>query len=384
MREMAPHLVSVQMSLSSLHQELTRQIEPGAPAPSKRLKALQKLAEHGFWTTVRINPLFPIYPDGYYTNAHFDHAQPVQPFNFFSWDMIEVIAQHKVPSVVVGVVRLYGPNLHFMRQALGYDIRAHFAKGVKEERKALHFSAAETAYYYSTIQKLCQQYGLRFSTCYIGNDARGESFYRYQHLWSNRADCCDAVGNVPAFQTASAAVLCVASHGTEPHASTSTPATPSQTAGRKPRPMQSEAVILPGINIQAPWAQAIVSGRKVIETRFYPLPEKWVGQPLVILETPGKARHFKRRVAGFVVFEKSWCYADKASFAQDRAKHLVDPDDPLFGWKHDDKPKWAWPIRWVEAYQQPLPTDFRAGIRYARTVEILCPPATLVARLSEI
>jgi hypothetical protein len=108
-----------------------------------------------------------------------------------------------------------------------------------------------------------------------------------------------------------------------------------------------------------------------------------VGKPLVILETPGKARQFKRRVAGFVIFEKSWCYTDKAHFAQDRAKHLVDPDDPLFGWQHEGKPKWAWPIRWVEAYQQPLPADFRAGIRYARAVEILQPHATLVARLSE-
>ena len=35
---------------------------------------------------------------------------------------------------------------------------------------------------------------------------------------------------------------------------------------------QSQTVTLPGINIQAPWAEAIVSGRKVIETRFYPMP----------------------------------------------------------------------------------------------------------------
>jgi hypothetical protein len=119
----------------------------------------------------------------------------------------------------------------------------------------------------------------------------------------------------------------------------------------------------------------------VIETRFYPLPEKWVGQPLVILETPGKAGQFKRRVVGVVIFEKSWCYTDKAHFARDRAQHLVDPDDPLFGWQHEGKPKWAWPIRWVEAYQQPLPADFRAGIRYARAVEILTPSAVLLARL---
>jgi DNA repair photolyase len=33
---MDPQLASVQMSISSLNRELTRQIEPGAPAPSKR------------------------------------------------------------------------------------------------------------------------------------------------------------------------------------------------------------------------------------------------------------------------------------------------------------------------------------------------------------
>ena len=68
------------------------------------------------------------------------------------------------------------------------------------------FSAAETTYYYTRIRELCAKYGLRFSTCYIGNDAMGESFQRYQPLWSNRADCCDAVGNVSAFQTTCASL----------------------------------------------------------------------------------------------------------------------------------------------------------------------------------
>jgi hypothetical protein len=146
--------------------------------------------------------------------------------------------------------------------------------------------------------------------------------------------------------------------------------------------MQSQPVTLPGINIQAPWVEAIVAGHKVIETRFYPMPKKWVGQPLAIIETPGKARHFKRRIAGLVIFAQSWCYTDKAAFARDHARHLVDPDDPLFGWREDGKPKWAWPVAWIEAYQQPLPPGFRAGIRYARAVEILRPSAALLARLA--
>ena len=200
MQEMDPKLVSVQMSISGLDRDLTRQLEPGAPAPSKRLQALRKLAEHGFWTTVRINPLFPIYPDGYYTNPHFDHTKPIRPFNFFSWEMIEVVAQHKVPTVLVGVARLYRPNIRFMNKALSYDVRTHFADNVQEERASLHFSTAETSYYYTKIKELCNIHGLRFSTCYIGNEATGEGFSRYQHLWSNRADCCDAVRNVPTFK----------------------------------------------------------------------------------------------------------------------------------------------------------------------------------------
>jgi len=126
--------------------------------------------------------------------------------DFFSWNMIEVIAQHQVPTVLVGMVRLYRPNLRFMHQALGYDLRAHFAEDVREERASLHFSAAETTYYYQRIKALCEQHGLRFSTCYIGNDSAGKSFERYQPLWSNRADCCDALGNVEAFTTTCAAL----------------------------------------------------------------------------------------------------------------------------------------------------------------------------------
>ena len=146
----------------------------------------------------------------------------------------------------------------------------------------------------------------------------------------------------------------------------------------------SQTVTLPGINIQAPWAAALVSGRKVIETRFYPMPRKWVGQPLAIIETPGKARQFQRRIAGLVLFVPSWCYTDKAAFTHDRAKHLVDPDDLHFGWREDGKPKWAWPIQWVEVYQQPLPPSFRAGMRYARAVEILRPSAALLDLLAQV
>jgi hypothetical protein len=39
-------------------------------------------------------------------------------------------------------------------------------------------------------------------------------------------------------------------------------------------------------------------------------------------------------------------------------------------------------VQWIEAYQQSLPPSFRAGIRYARAVEILRPSSALLAMLA--
>jgi DNA repair photolyase len=192
---MNPKLTQVQFSLSSINESLTRQIEPGAPSPARRLAALQKLKEHGFKTVVRINPLIPHFPDGYYSDPLFDRTG-VKEFPFFSWDMVDAIASAKVDTLLAGVVRLYRPNLQFMKKALGYDIREIFAKDVEWDRSSLHFSTNEVSYYYNELARLCRTKGLRFSTCYIGNDASGESFERYQPLWANQDDCCDAKGNV--------------------------------------------------------------------------------------------------------------------------------------------------------------------------------------------
>ncbi|MBY0471527.1 radical SAM protein [bacterium] len=197
--QLDPMLASIQMSISSINEELTKKIEPGAPSPARRLRALEKLAKSGFYTTVRINPLFPIYPDGYYTDPNFDRSKKIDPFPFFSWDMIPAIAQHKVDTVLVGVVRLYMHNLRFLSQALGFNFKDRFSGSTRMERAALHYSESETAFYYTKARDLCKQQGLRFSTCYIGNDTSGESFYKYQSLWSNKDDCCDALGNVRGF-----------------------------------------------------------------------------------------------------------------------------------------------------------------------------------------
>lgn len=51
-------LCAIQMSLSSINDDLNRLIEPGAPSAGRRVSGLEKLSKLGFWTTVRINGRF--------------------------------------------------------------------------------------------------------------------------------------------------------------------------------------------------------------------------------------------------------------------------------------------------------------------------------------
>jgi hypothetical protein len=146
--------------------------------------------------------------------------------------------------------------------------------------------------------------------------------------------------------------------------------------------MKLHPISIPGITVQFPWADLILSGQKVIETRFYPLPPKWIGKPLAIIETPGLRGSFKRRVAGIAVLGESFPYANRMAFDLDHKKHLVDSFDPIFGWKSNLGPKWGWPILWVVRHQEQLPGAFRTGMRYSSAVPLFKLPASLREVLS--
>ena len=49
----------VSLTITTLDRELARRLEPGAPSPSRRLRAVERLSELGLPTTVRIDPILP-------------------------------------------------------------------------------------------------------------------------------------------------------------------------------------------------------------------------------------------------------------------------------------------------------------------------------------
>ena len=207
-----PKLASVQFSICGGNEDLTQRIEPGAPSILRRLTALRKLADYGFWTAVRINPLFPTYPDGYFSDntsvvERFGGLSSVPKFEFFDIGKVdafmEKIADAGVKTVLAGFVRLKSSSLNTMMKTSGIDLWPFFRPEVVESglrgNREKKYSDAEISRYYLKISSAVRAAGLRFSSCYIGNGAK--DYYQYQKLWDNKSDCCDVRGNVAAFQS---------------------------------------------------------------------------------------------------------------------------------------------------------------------------------------
>ena len=203
---MDPQLASIQMSISGDNEKLTRLIEPAAPSVHKRFLALRKLAEHGLWTTVRVNPLFPSHPDGYFTDEkgileRFGSKTNVPTFPILGERFFDLLSESKVPSVLAGFVRLSPRAVINMSEATGVNFQSFYKPELYEIRGDKRYSDNEIAIYYKKFQGLCAARGIRFSTCYIGNGTK--DYFNYQSLWDNKADCCDARGNVAAFTSSS-------------------------------------------------------------------------------------------------------------------------------------------------------------------------------------
>lgn len=121
-----------------------------------------------------------------------------------------------------------------------------------------------------------------------------------------------------------------------------------------------------GINIQFPISEEILSGRKTVETRTYPIPQKYLNIEMILIETPGKSGGFKARAKAIIIFEKCFEYKNKNEFKKDYKRHLVDADSPWF-WK--DKPKWGWEVKIVKIFDKDIPVKQR-GIVYRSNIKI--------------
>lgn len=124
-----------------------------------------------------------------------------------------------------------------------------------------------------------------------------------------------------------------------------------------------------GINIQTPWSELLINEVKSVETRSYPLPEKYVGEELALIETPGRYGRFKARIIGTITFSHSFKYPDQRAWQDDYNRHCVAVDDPIYNWK-DDKPKYGWVVSKVTKFDKPLDIRKRRGIIFTSGIKL--------------
>ena len=124
-----------------------------------------------------------------------------------------------------------------------------------------------------------------------------------------------------------------------------------------------------GINIQTPWSELLINEVKSVETRSYPLPEKYVGEELALIETPGRYGRFKARIIGTITFSHSFKYPVQKAWQDDYNRHCVAVDDPIYNWK-DDKPKYGWVVSKVTKFDKPLDIRKRKGIIFTSGIKL--------------
>lgn len=125
-----------------------------------------------------------------------------------------------------------------------------------------------------------------------------------------------------------------------------------------------------GINIQAPWSHLLLQQVKSVETRSYPLPKKYEGVELALIETPGKYRNFKAKIIGTITFSHSFRYKDQLQWYMDYNRHRVPSNDPLFAW-NDNKPKYGWVVSNIKVFNRTIDPPKRRGIIFTKDCNIL-------------
>ena len=137
---------------------------------------------------------------------------------------------------------------------------------------------------------------------------------------------------------------------------------------KKKKKLSSKKVkTYPGINIQWPISELILSGEKTVETRTYPIPKKYLNQEMVLIETPGPKGKFKARTRAIIKFADYFLYESEEDFYADFERHRVSRGSP-WAWV-DKKPKWGWQIDLINILQSPTHLKKNKGIIFTKSIK---------------
>ena len=119
------------------------------------------------------------------------------------------------------------------------------------------------------------------------------------------------------------------------------------------------------LKIQIPWSDLLINGHKSVETRSYPLPKKYEGVELLLIETPNQNSKFKCQIIGTITFSHSFKYPNEKSWKDDYNRHKVQTNDEFYSW-NPNKPKYGWVVSKVSKFDNPIPYLKKKGIVFTK------------------
>jgi DNA repair photolyase len=182
-----PDSTYVQMTVTSLNEKLVSKMEPNAPLPRKRIRAIEKLNEIGIKTAFRIQPLLPVYPDSTLSGMY-PNRQSIKS-DYFTFDLADELVKVKPHCIIAGFLKVYDINVYKELSDAGLDMAPYYRLNPK------YFSPREITQYFTRIKKKCDDAGVNFSVCFDN----ASNFERFRYLWSNTEDCCCAKGMIEGF-----------------------------------------------------------------------------------------------------------------------------------------------------------------------------------------
>lgn len=161
-------IVIVQISFSTLNNDISKVLEPNVPSPISRLDMMEKLSIENIPVIVRMQPFIPGISD-------YEIEKSIEEFKYAG-----------ARQIIVEVLRDEIENLKFYKE-LAYDKSIYenldewssYSPSVEVPSKIIRPNIHWKTKIYSKIRELCIKYGLQFSTC-------KEGFYDY-HTAPN---CC--------------------------------------------------------------------------------------------------------------------------------------------------------------------------------------------------
>ena len=161
--------VAVMITITTLDDNLARKIEPGAPPPSERISAVQKLAENNIPVGVRIDPIIP------YLNDDLEMLKELVK------EVISAGARHIVTSTYKADRVSFKQLIKVFPEYEGKWRKLYFEDGEKIGRY-YYLSQDLRKKFLSIIIKKADNYGITYATCREGLPLRKSPSCDGSHL----------------------------------------------------------------------------------------------------------------------------------------------------------------------------------------------------------